>query len=102
MSFAAVSIYLLTSNQEGNTKQLPNITNAATGLELGLSQTYPPSIHEQANDTIHAQSLRHISFYVMRFEDGGKVTSNAVENMKNFSPECEELAHPSISLYGND
>ena len=42
------------SNREGNAKQLSNITKAATSLELGLSQACR-SIHERANDTIHAQ-----------------------------------------------
>ena len=50
----AVAMYQLTSNREGNAKQLSNITKAATGLDLGLSQAYR-SIHERANDTIHAQ-----------------------------------------------
>ena len=50
----AVAMYQLTSNREGNAKQLSNITKASTGLELGLSQAYR-SIHERANDTIHAQ-----------------------------------------------
>ena len=50
----AVAMYEPTSNREGNAKQLTTIAKAATGFDIGRTQAYR-TIHERANDSIHAQ-----------------------------------------------